>query len=302
MAKLVVGEADAQAVEGDRGLMPVPTVFDLASMHPVIPGGEEVDLEAVLAGLLSESGSITPKTMKEEAGVDPAQLAAALHAIEEQQKHKIEAMMDALSQERGENLAVYQRLEAESAAYEAARVGVDIGLAKTNAEIGAKNGELREARKALDILVENFRPLRAMLEAWSSKGGVGERGDEDAGAGASSAATVGLSSSAGHEADALVEVHDAGYDAQIMLKTYQQDAFEPESEDKYKEVRRFALVSENLRGMEGQALKADILHPLEAILMHEAVAELQKSGDVPCGVVCDIFVRTEDRYYISSDG
>lgn len=74
------------------------------------------------------------------------------------------------------------------------------------------------------------------------------------------------------------------YSAPIMLKSYETlDGVE---------VKRFALVAENLNGIAEMPLTADVMHPLEAILMTEAISELSKY-DEPHGVLCDIFVRAE---------
>lgn len=289
MAKAVIDEV-VIAPDADRGMVPV---FDLSTMHTLIPSGEGVDLAGALATLLSESGSITPRTIKGECAVNVGLLSSELESIIDHQKPMIDARMRDLDARRSELLAQYRRVEAEKDSYEAAKVGDDISQARTKSEIMGKVGESRELGKELDILVEDYRALVEMMQSFEPTGSDlgGERKESD----------DAVSSASGDKGKAVdSSAAGGGYKAPIMLKTYQQDAGLPGSEVNT-EVTRFALVAENLRGMEGQSLIADILHPLEVVLMREALNQLRTSANPTCGVVCDIFVRVDNRISTAED-
>lgn len=139
----------------------------------------------------------------------------------------------------------------------------------------------RDLGKELDTIVEDFRILEGMIKAFEL--GIGTTLPKEITEGDKSEVVDSSASSGG-----------INYKAPIMLKTYQENAGLPGSEDNL-EVLRFALVAENLRGMEGQSLISDMLHPLEVVLLNEALHQLKMFPEKTGGVVCDIFVRVDNK-------
>lgn len=282
MAKAV--ESDLIALAPDIEGSEVP-MFDLPKLF--LPG-EGVDLEGVLATLLSESGSITPRTIKGEGVVNEVKLVSVLEEIIARQKPLIEARMQELDKRRAKLVDQCREAEAEKESFETAKVGGDISQAKTRSEIMEKVALSRELGKELDTIVEDFRVLLGMIQAFeASKPVLAEERKEGN-------IVVGAASS--DKSEAVVDMASGfGYKAPIMLKTYQENAGLPGNEGNL-EVLRFALVAENLRGMEGQSLISDMLHPLEVVLLSEALKQLRMLPSPTCGVVCDIFVRVVIKY------
>lgn len=128
MAKATDVDLMASAPDADKDMV---SVFDLSTMHLSLPPGEEVDLEGVLATLLSESGSITPRTIKGECVVVDDMLDSELSRIIDHQMPIIEARMVDLEARRSELVAQHRKAEAEKESYEAAKIGDDISQART---------------------------------------------------------------------------------------------------------------------------------------------------------------------------
>lgn len=236
MSKAV--EADLIAEVPDIEGSEVP-MFGLPKL--VLPG-EGMDLEGVLATLFSESGSITPRTIKGESAVNEDKLSPVLEEIIAHQRPLIEARMHDLDAKRVELVDQCHKAEAEKARFEAAKVGGDISQAKTRSEIMEKLTLSRELGKELDIIVEDFRALFGMIQAFEREG-----------------ATLPEEGKEGDKSEAIdLSAGGLEYKAPIMLKTYQENAGMPGSEDNL-EVMRFALVAEHLRGIEGQSLISDMV-------------------------------------------
>lgn len=282
MAKTVETDLIAEAPDAEeRG----GGIFSLPKL--VLPG-EGVDLEGVLETLLSESGSITPRTIKGEGGVNEVMLGPVLEEIIAHQKPIIEARIDKLKEKHAKIVDQLREVEAERESFEAAKVSGDISQAKTKSEIMEKVVLSRDLGKELDTIVEDFRTLERMIKALELR--IGSTLPEEI-----------IEGDKSEELDLSASSGGINYKAPIMLKTYQENAGLPGSEDNL-EVLRFALVAENLRGMEGQSLISDMLHPLEVVLLNEALHQLKMFPEKTGGVVCDIFVRVDNKISTVDDG
>lgn len=85
-------------------------IFSLPKL--VLPG-EGMDLEGVLETLLSESGSITPRTIKGEGGVNEVMLGPVLEEIIAHQKPIIEARIGELKEKHEKIVDQLREVEAE---------------------------------------------------------------------------------------------------------------------------------------------------------------------------------------------
>ncbi|MEM6338487.1 MAG: hypothetical protein AAF673_00985 [Pseudomonadota bacterium] len=248
---------------------------------------EGMDLEGFLATLLSESGSITPRTIKAEGFVNEEVFSPVLKEIIAHQKPLIEARMKELEERRTILVDQLREAETEKARFEDAKIGDDISQAKTKPEIIEKVTLIRELGQEIDIIVKDFRALLGMIQAFEHEVATlpeeGKEGDKS------------------EVEDPSVSEGGIDYKAPIMLKTYQENAGLLGSDDNL-EVIRFALVAENLRGMEGQSLISDMLHPLEVVLLNEALHQLKMFPEKTGGVVCDIFVRVDNKISTADDG
>ncbi len=86
----------------------------------------------------------------------------------------------------------------------------------------------------------------------------------------------------------------------ILIKLYQEN----KGMDDFKEsteVKRFTLVAEKLSHLVNQPLTNNILHPIEIILFKEAINTLFAQEGVSSGVVCDIFVRKNNKIPVTQD-
>ena len=163
MAKAVETDLIASAPDIEGSEVPM---FGLPKL--ALPG-EGMNLEGVLAMLLSESGSITPRTIKGEGAVNEGKLGPVLEEIIARQRPLIEARMHELEEKRTKLVDQCREVEVEKESFEAAKVGGDIIQAKTKAEIMEKVALSRELGKELDIIVEDFRALLEMIQAFELK-------------------------------------------------------------------------------------------------------------------------------------
>ena len=208
-------------------------------------------------------------------------LGPVLEEIIAHQKPIIEARIDKLKEKHAKIVDQLSEVEAERESFEAAKVSGDISQAKTKSEIMEKVVLSRDLGKELDTIVEDFRTLEGMIKAFELR--IGSTLPEEI-----------IEGDKSEEIDLSASSGGINYKAPIMLKTYQENAGLTGSEDNL-EVLRFALVAENLRGMEGQSLISDMLHPLEVVLLNEALHQLKMFPEKTGGVVCDIFVRVDNK-------
>ena len=78
-------DVDSGGSVDEQGVLPLSTVFDMTTMHPIILQGDDGDGD-IIDALLSESGSITPRAVKEECFVNPDILERAIERLGEFQK------------------------------------------------------------------------------------------------------------------------------------------------------------------------------------------------------------------------
>ena len=282
MAKAAETNLIAEVQDADESGAP------MFSLHNLVLPGEGIDLEGFLATLPSESGSITPRTIKAEGFVNEVVFGTVLEKIIAHQKPLVEARMHDLAEKRAELVDQCRKAEDEKERFEAAKVSDDISQAKTKSEIMEKVTLSRELGKELDMIVEDFRALGGMMKAFELVPDTilpeetieGDKSEVE---------------------DPSVSEDRIDYKAPIMLKTYQENAGLSGSDDNL-EVMRFALVAENLRGMEGQSLISDMLHPLEMVLLNEALHQLKMFPKEKGDVICDIFVRVDNKISTADDG